>query len=222
MALLAMVLCMPVMAQSKKETEQKIEEIKNQMELLKAQRQLDSLKAAMAQEAEGYKNDLERAKGNLPCMRDAFDDDEYFRGLGIGEPEEGISESAARRAALLDAKANIRRKMSEFVKGVATDYTSLYGGNKGHQLQSKIEDGFNTVIEGLLNDAKQMCEKMVYTDRGTPKSYIAIEISKKVMKKEVTDELKGDLGTDFKADQFQKFMDERMEEMIESKENAGY
>ena len=85
-----------------------------------------------------------------------------------------------------------------------------------------MEDKMNTVIEGMLNDAEQICEKMVTTDRGTPQSYICIQISKKEMKKELTVDIQDNLGTDFKSDQFQKFMDERMEEMVESKENAGY
>ena len=211
MALFAMALFAPVMAQTDKETQKQLEEMRNQIELLKMQKELEAVKA-----------ELEAAKGNLPCMREAFDDKEYYRGLGIGEPEDGISKAAARKAALLDAKSNIRNKMPEFVKGVSSDYASLYGGNKGQQLQSKIENKMNSVIEGMLNDAEQICEKMVTTDRGTPQSYICIQISKKEMKKEVTDELKGELGTDFKADQFQKFMDERMEEMVEAKENAGY
>ena len=200
-ALVAIMLCGPVMGQSNRELKKQIKQAELQKKLLEVQS--NSVIA-------------------MPCSEAGKDDMNFFRAMGIGD---NIDKESARVAALLAAKANIRNKMSEFVQGVSSSYANVYAGSAaGNDVQRKMENKMNAVVEGMLNDAIQTCDLMGKSDRGTWEAYIAIEIPKNDMKKKMTEVLSKDekLGIDFNESQFQKFMDEKMEGMLEAKKNAGY
>ncbi|MBR4583597.1 MAG: hypothetical protein IKO34_07285 [Bacteroidales bacterium] len=200
-ALVAIMLCGPVMGQSNRELKKQIKQAELQKKLLEVKSN-----AVIA----------------MPCSEAGKDDMNFFRAMGIGD---NIDKESARVAALLAAKANIRNKMSEFVQGVSSSYANVYAGSAaGNDVQRKMENKMNAVVEGMLNDAIQTCDLMGQSDRGTWEAYIAIEIPKNDMKKKMTEVLSKDekLGIDFNASQFQKFMDEKMEGMLEAKKNAGY
>ena len=200
-ALVAIILCGPVMGQSNRELKKQIKQAELQKKLLEVKSN-----AVIA----------------MPCSEAGNDDMNFFRAMGIGD---NIDKESARVAALLAAKANIRNKMSEFVQGVSSSYANVYAGSAaGNDVQRKMENKMNAVVEGMLNDAIQTCDLMGQSDRGTWEAYIAIEIPKNDMKKKMTEVLSKDekLGIDFNASQFQKFMDEKMEGMLEAKKNAGY
>ncbi|MBO4542356.1 MAG: hypothetical protein J5725_04155, partial [Bacteroidales bacterium] len=74
------------------------------------------------------------------------------------------------------------------------------------------------------NDAKKICEKPGVDTKGNTKWYICIEIPKKELNDKLKNTMSEDekLRRDFDADQMQKFMDERMQQMLEAKKNAGY
>lgn len=200
-ALVAIMLCGPVMGQSNRELKKQIKQAELQKKLLEVKSN-----AVIA----------------MPCSEAGKDDMNFFRAMGIGDH---IDKESARVAALLAAKANIRNKMSEFVQGVSSSYANVYAGAAaGNDVQRKMENKMNAVVEGMLNDAMQTCDLMGQSDRGTWEAYIAIEIPKNDMKKKMTEVLSKDekLGIDFNEAQFQKFMDEKMEGMLEAKKNAGY
>lgn len=200
-ALVAIMLCGPVMGQSNRELKKQIKQAELQKKLLEVKSN-----AVIA----------------MPCSEAGKDDMNFFRAMGIVD---NIDKESARVAALLAAKANIRNKMSEFVQGVSSSYANVYAGSAaGNDVQRKMENKMNAVVEGMLNDAIQTCDLMGQSDRGTWEAYVAIEIPKNDMKKKMTEVLSKDekLGIDFNEAQFQKFMDEKMEGMLEAKKNAGY
>lgn len=204
-ALVAIMLCGPVMGQSKREIKKQIANEKLKQELIKAQMETENATITSA-----------------PCAKAAFDDKDFYRGMGVGD---NVNEQNSRDAAFEAAKASIKAKMPEFVHGVTSQYLNVYGGSApSEDVQRKMERMFNGVIEGMLNDARTVCDNYKMTDRGTYHYYVAIEIPKAEIKKNVTEALSKDekLGIDFNAAQFQKFMDERMDAMLEAKKNAGY
>ena len=60
--------------------------------------------------------------------------------------------------------------------------------------------------------------------KGNKKWYICIEIPKKELNQKLMNVMSDDekLRRDFDADQMQKFMDERMQQMLDAKKKAGY
>lgn len=196
MALFAMLLCAPAMAQTD------VDDINKKIQAARDQQ------------------DLDKVQGNLPCMREAMDDAEYFRALGVGSNRQI---SMARNKALRNAKNQIRAKMSEFVDRMSSDFMSIYEGDVVDEAQSEFKETVNVVSQGVLNHAEQICEKMGRTEKGLPESYIVLQVSKKEIKKEITDSVQEKKwGVDIDAEKFQQFMDEKWEDMIEQKENAGY
>ncbi len=161
-------------------------------------------------------NQFQSQTGNkeieLPCTGYDRDTEDYFTGMGIGE---NTNMQNARLAALNAAKQMVNAKIGGLAKGLSTDYSRTMSGNATQQdVQGIVEREITQVIEKMLNDAEQTCEKMYQTEAGTYQSHIAIRISKKEIAKKVATELGEDqkLETLFNRDQFRKWAEEYMKE----------
>lgn len=213
--------CNPVMAQSRKdkkaakkaqwEAEQKFQA---EVEAMKRQHVLDSLNAVRTQ------HNARGTEVELPCVDLSYDDDEFIRDLGIGSH---ANQQQARRAAVQAAKQMCREKMAEFVQGLSTDYVrNVMGSDPGNDMQSKLEGGMMSVVEGMLNRARKTCEKPFLNQRGTWDYYYVIEIPVVELQQKLAAAAAESDKIDFNAAQFQKFMDERLQAMKDSKKEAGY
>ena len=126
----------------------------------------------------------------LPCAGYDQDSDEYFTGMGIGE-----------NVNMQNARA----------KGLATDYSRTMGGNVAQQdVQGIVEREVTQVIDRMMNDVEQTCEKMYQTQNGTYQSHIAIRISKKELVQQTATALSENekLETLFNREQFRKWAEE--------------
>lgn len=160
----------------------------------------------------------------IPCVESSFDDETYFRDLGIGTAE-GNNLQNCRYAAVDAAKGMIKKRLGEFVQGISTFYTGNYSGSKDkNAVESKIANKLNGVVEKMLNDADKECEKSQTNARGTVEWYYVVRIPKYELKKNMIDVMSQEEKDriDFNEYQMQKFMDERMNDMLEAKKNAGY
>ena len=162
---------------------------------------------------------------NIPCLEASYDDEDYFRDYGIGNVEGG-NEQTSRERALQAAKNMIKGRLGEYVQGMTDYYLESYSGSKsekdaaGNRALTKL----NGVIEGMIRDANKVCEKSGIDVKGNTKWYICIEIPKRELNEKLKNVMSEDdkLRLDFNAAQMQKFMDERMQQMLEAKKNAGY
>ena len=144
----------------------------------------------------------------LPCAGYDHDSDEYFTGMGIGE---NVNMQNARLAALNAAKQMINAKIGGVARGLATDYSRTMGGNVAQQdVQGIVEREVTQVIDRMMNDVEQTCEKMYQTQNGTYQSHIAIRISKKELAQKTATALSENdkLETRFNRDQFRKWAEE--------------
>ena len=144
----------------------------------------------------------------LPCSGYDIDTEEYFGGSGVAE---NVNMQNARLAALNAAKSMINAKIGGLAKGVSTDYVRTQaGGAQQDDVQRIAEQEITRVIERMLNDAEQVCEKMYQTPNGTYQSHIAIRISKKDLAKNMATALSDDQKLEgmFHRDQFRKWMEE--------------
>lgn len=149
----------------------------------------------------------------LPCSGYDRDTEDYFGGSGVGE---NVNMQNARLAALNAAKSMINAKIGGLAKGLATDYVrSQSGAAQQDDVQRIAEREVTAVIERMLNDAEQVCEKMYQTPNGTYQSHIAIRISKKEMAKNMATALSDDQKLEgmFHRDQFRKWAEEYMKNL---------
>ena len=217
----------------KSATEMEIDRLKKEKELreLRAEMRRDSIAQAHqdALDEANWQSQLAaaQAKGtvvSIPCIESSFDDEMYFRDLGIGRVA-GNNKQSARLDAVNNAKAMIKARLGEFVQGVTSNYFNSYAGTKpSDDVQRKMESKLNGVVEKMLNDADKECEKSIVDIKGQFEYYYVVRISKSDLKKQMTEALTADekLGIDFNEFKMQKFMDEKMEQMLEAKKNAGY
>lgn len=172
--------------------------------------------AAIANEVSTY---------NAPCIESSYDDEDYFRDYGVGNVEGG-NEQLARERANRAAKDMIKNRLGEYIQGMTDYYLESYSGSQsekdaaGNRARTKL----NGVVEGMLRNADKVCEKIGADAKGNTKVYYAIQIPKKELNKKLMDVMSEDekLKRDFNAEQMQKFMDDRMQLMLEAKKAAGY
>lgn len=219
----------PVKKVSEPVSEQKVDPMQAKIDSLKKVKELRELERAMELEDLNHQQAMSAAaaKGteiSIPCIESSFDDETYFRDLGIGKVA-GNNKQSARLDAVNNAKAMIKARLGEFVQGVTSNYFNSYAGTKpSDDVQRKMENKLNGVVEKMLNDADKECEKSVVDVKGNFEYYYVVRIPKGDLKKQITEALTSDekLNIDFNESQMQKFMDEKMEQMLEAKKKAGY
>lgn len=151
----------------------------------------------------------------LPCGEFDKDTKDYFTGLGTAE---NVNEQNARDGALEAAKGQVRRKLGGMVKGLSTDYGKMMRGSTSQtDVTSIVEGELATVIERTLNDVTKTCERMGRTSAGTYKSYVAIQISKEELAKDMSTALSQNdkLRMEYDRERFRKFAEEYMKGLNE-------
>ena len=113
----------------------------------------------------------------MPCLDVTIDDENYYRDLGVGT---ALNPQEARNNAIKSAQSMIKQRLNGVVKGLSRDYSRKVSSSSAaaDKSQSIIENGFNTAIDQVLNNAGKICEDLVKLDDGNYRSYYAIEIAK--------------------------------------------
>lgn len=219
----------PVQKSTEQAPVQKVDPMQAKIDSLKKVKELRELEREMELEDLNHQQAMSAAAAqgteiSIPCVESSFDDETYFRDLGIGKVA-GNNKQSARLDAVNNAKAMIKARLGEFVQGVTSNYFNSYAGTKpSDDVQRKMENKLNGVVEKMLNDADKECEKSIVDVKGNFEYYYVVRIPKADLKKQMTEALTADekLGIDFNEFKMQKFMDEKMEQMLEAKKNAGY
>ncbi|MBR1785045.1 MAG: hypothetical protein IJ760_06380 [Bacteroidales bacterium] len=147
----------------------------------------------------------------LPCAGAGQDSKDYFGGMGVAE---NVNMQNARLAAIDAAKSMINAKLGGLARGLATDYVrSQAGGAQLDDVQRLAEREIVTVVNRMLDDAEQTCEKLYQTPSGTYQSHIAIRISKKELAQKMASSLSDNQKLEgmFHRDLFRKWAEEYME-----------
>ena len=162
-----------------------------------------------------------RVEIEIPCKETGFDDAEYFRGTGTATSP---NQQSARDAALGAAKAIINGKLGGFVQGLSAGYsTAVAGQSASDKVQRLMEKEMNQVVEHMLNDAEQICEKLYQLPKdGQYESWISIQIPKKEMvdnmEKAISDN--EELEIYFKRNEFRKYAEDKIKELKDARKEA--
>lgn len=147
----------------------------------------------------------------IPCVDVSYDDENYYRDLGIGT---ALNPQMARKAAVKEAQSMIKERLNGVVKGLSVDYSRTVSGNApSDKVQGIIESEFNTVIDQVLNNADKVCEDLVKLQDGNYRAYYAIQISKKEIVNKAAEaiSMEEEFGIEFKREQFRKYAEEYLE-----------
>ncbi len=151
----------------------------------------------------------------LSCVEKSYDDEEYFRGLGVGT---SVDIQKARDNAMASAKQEIKTKLNGYTFGLSTDYSRITSDPE--RAQKLIESELNIVIKRFLDDAIKTCEELKKDKRGVFNSFIVYQISRKDLLNEMENSLAAneELKTEFNRERFRKYAKEMEDELIKSKE----
>ncbi len=208
--LLCVMVCNPVQAQTRKEKKaaQKSQWEFEQKKLeMQRQRTLDSLANLPTQPQETFVE--------IPCYEASRSDAEYFRELGTGKDTE---KEIARASAVQNAQSIMKDRLGHAVKGLATDYSKTVAvSGKKADMERILEREFTSVVDKVLNDADNPCEKWSQDRSGNWNVYYTIEIRKTVLVDELSNAVSNNekLKAEFDRDQFRKYAEEYMKKQQE-------
>ena len=201
-AFLAMLIGVTGLLQAQTTTD-KIKAMKDSIEFLKIQAELDSVKLAL-DNAKKQQGTIEGTKITIPCFNEVINSSSnYITGFGIGEPGQGddlFSQEIVYSNALTKAKNSIAAKWVGFVKNISKDYYSRTN-EPDETTKAKFERSVQTAGEVAINKfMRETCYSIVKTKRGTYVCYVAVIVPIEEVEKTIEDELnKNEINHDSKA-----------------------
>ena len=157
--------------------------------------------------AVGIKGDQEI---NIPCSGPEFNTDKkYFRAnMNSLSTDMGTAKSKA----LTLARGELATSVKAETKRVLNLYRSDRQSNENVEMMGKYEDMIMNVVDLELSDTKIICEKMMKTQDGKYRCYIAVEMAKDDILNGISSKLTNDekLRQDFEYEKFKKIFDEEI------------
>lgn len=142
------------------------------------------------------------------------DTEEYFAASGTAN---GARErmDVLQQAALANAQNIIRQKMKHAYQGMVSNYSNYMGMNSKSDAVTKIEQGGNQIIDGIVNETMARDIKFSGVDeKGNVTCFVSIRIYKKQMADKIADQISQDeeLKLRFNEDQYRKYIQEKLKE----------
>lgn len=156
----------------------------------------------------------------VPCSGpEYFTDKKTFRANAMGESQD---QQTAKRKALSNCRDELARSINTRVKAVTDNYVNSREFNNREEVEERYENLTREVIDQELPGTKTICEKLVKTQQGTYKCYIAIElgaeelldaIHKRMQKLSQEERLK----IDYDYEKFKKTFEAEMEKLSKNR-----
>jgi len=147
---------------------------------------------------------------SVPCSgSDFFTTNKFFRANSIGESQDQVT---SKKKALANARAELASGIQTTVKAVTDNYTNSREMNNKEQVEERFEQLNREIVNQQLTGMKTICEKLVKTDQGTYKTYIAIELSADELVATYNERLSKDdrLRIDYDYEKFKQTFEEEM------------
>lgn len=200
MMALAMMVCNPMMAQTRKEKKEAKKadwEFQQKVKEMQRQRTLDSLA-----------NLQNETFVEIPCYEASRSDADYYRELGTGSD---LMKENARKMAVQNAQSMLKERLARTVKGLATDYSKMVSkSGKNADISGIIEGECTSVIDAQLKDADNICEKWSQDRNGRWNCYYVIQIDRRKLTDEISKAISenDELKIEFDREQFRKYAEE--------------
>ena len=149
----------------------------------------------------------------VPCSGpDFFTNNDFFRSNSIGESTDQV---ASKKKALANARGELAASIETTVKAVTDNYLNSREFNNMEEVEERFEQLNREIVDQRLNGLKTICEKLVRTDDGTYKTYIAIELSADELVASYNERLSKDerLKIDYDYEKFKETFDKEMDKL---------
>jgi hypothetical protein len=149
----------------------------------------------------------------VPCSGpDYFTTNKVFRSNSIGESSDQV---ASKKKALSNARAELAASISTTVKAVTDNYLNSREMNNREEVEERYEQLNREVVEQQLTGVRTICEKLMKTEGGTYKTYIALELSASDLVSAYNEKLSKDerLKIDYDYEKFKETFDKEMDKM---------
>ena len=147
----------------------------------------------------------------LPCSEHKTDKN-TFRVYSFGE---SLDQAVAKKKALSNARTELAGMISTTMKAVGDNYVKSTEVNNVEEVLELFEENARTVINQQLSGAKSICDRMMVTQSGKYKYYIALELSGDNIVKDYYKSLsKNDkIMVDYNYEKFKETFEKEMENM---------
>jgi hypothetical protein len=139
-------------------------------------------------------------------------DKDYFRATQSGKSPDLAT---AKKIALQNAKTELAGNIQSTMKAVVDNYTNQRTVGDKQEFENKFEEYSRTVINQTLNDVRVMDEKVFREADGKYTCYVAIELSKEPVVRNIGDRISKDakLQLDYDQHKFRQVLDEEMKKI---------
>jgi ribosomal protein S20 len=149
----------------------------------------------------------------VPCSGpDYFTNKDYFRSNSIGESSDQVT---AKKKALTNARNELAQSIQTTVKTVTDNYVNSREMNNKEEVEERFESLNREVVDQTLSGVRTICEKLVKTEQGSYKTYIALELSADELVSKYNERLSKDerLKIDYDYEKFKETFDKEMAKM---------
>lgn len=149
----------------------------------------------------------------VPCSGpDFFTTKQFFRSNSIGESQDQVT---SKKKALTNARNELAQAIQTTVKTVTDNYVNSREFNNKEEVEERFESLNREVVDQTLSGIRTICEKLMKTEQGAYKTYIAIELSADELVSKYNERLSKDerLKIDYDYEKFKETFDKEMEKM---------
>ncbi|HMQ00746.1 MAG TPA: hypothetical protein PKC24_13280 [Cyclobacteriaceae bacterium] len=121
----------------------------------------------------------------------------------------------SKRRALTNARAELAASISTMVKTVTDNYVISREFNNREEVEERFESLNREIVDQQLSGIRTICEKLVRTNQGNYKTYIAIELSADELVSAYNQRLSKDerLRIDYDYEKFKETFDREMDKL---------
>jgi hypothetical protein len=144
--------------------------------------------------------------------REYKSDKDYFRATQSGKSSDLAT---SKKIALQNAKTELAGNIQSTMKVVVDNYTDQRTIGDKQEFENKFEEYSRTAINQTLNDVTIIGDKVFKEADGKYTYYIAIEVSKEPIVKNVSDRISKDakMQLDFDQSRFRQVLDDEKEKL---------
>jgi hypothetical protein len=147
----------------------------------------------------------------IPCSgADFFTTKDAFRANSVGESQD---QNTSKKKALTEARNLLASSIQTTVKTVTDNYVNSRAMNNKEEVETRFESLNREIVDQTLAGIVTKCEKLVKTQQGTYKTYVAIELSAADLVSKYNERLSKDerLKIDYDYEKFKETFDKEMD-----------
>lgn len=149
----------------------------------------------------------------VPCSGpDYFTTAKFFRSNSIGESQDQVT---SKKKALTNARNELAQAINTTVKTVTDNYVNSREFNNREEVEERFESLNREVVDQTLSGIRTLCEKLMKTEQGTFKTYVAIELSADELVSKYNERLSTDerLKIDYDYEKFKETFEKEMDKL---------